>query len=77
MQRRVEQPDRHRQPAIASKMPSKSLCWKGSSRSRAARRAVSSSARIISWTTGEALLAEEHVLGAAEADALRAELAAP
>ena len=39
-------------PAIASKIPSKSACWNGSSRSSAARRPSSSSARIISCTTG-------------------------
>ena len=39
-------------PAIASKMPSKSDCWNGSSRSSAARRPASVSARIISCTTG-------------------------
>ena len=39
-------------PAIASKIPSKSDCWTGRSRSSAARRAFSSPARIISCTTG-------------------------
>ncbi len=39
-------------PAIDSKIPSKSDCWNGRSRSSAARRPCSSEARIISWTTG-------------------------
>ena len=62
-------------PAIASKIPSKSDCCIGSSRSSAALPPGSSSARIISCTTRQPLVAEEHVLGAAEADALGAELA--
>ena len=39
-------------PVIASKMPSKSACWNGRSRSSAARRPASVSARIISCITG-------------------------
>ena len=39
-------------PAIASKIPSKSACWSGSSLSSAARRSSSSEAMIISRTTG-------------------------
>ena len=39
-------------PAIASKIPSKSDCWTGSSLSRATRRAASSRAMIISCTIG-------------------------
>ncbi len=39
-------------PAIASKIPSKSACWIGSSRSSAARRSSSLPAMIISRTTG-------------------------
>ena len=52
MQRRVEQPDRDGSPAIASKMPSKSDCCIGRSRSSAERRPSSSAAMIISRTTG-------------------------
>ena len=52
VQRRIEEADGDRQPAIASKIPSKSACWNGSSRSSAARRPASSEARIISCTTG-------------------------
>ena len=47
----------------------------GRSRSSAGARSSSSSARIIARTTGQPVLAHEHVLGAAEADALGAELA--
>ena len=39
-------------PSIASRMPSKSDCWNGSSLSSAARRPASSRARIISRMTG-------------------------
>ncbi len=62
-------------PAIASKIPSKSLCWRGSSFSSARRRSSSLDAMIMSRTSGQAVVGHEHVLGAAEADALGAELA--
>ncbi len=56
-------------------MPSKSLCWKGRSRSSAARRAGLVVREDHLLHDREALLAEEHVLGAAEPDPLGAELA--
>ena len=62
-------------PSIASKMPTKSAFWNGSSLASAALRPASSDARIISRIASDAVLAEEHVLGAAQADALGAELA--
>ena len=64
-------------PAIASKIPSKSDCWNGSSRSSAARRPVSVVGEDHLLHDRQPLLAEEHVLGAAEADPLGAELARP
>ena len=64
-------------PAIASKIPSKSDCWNGSSRSSAARRPASVVGEDHLLHDRQPLLAEEHVLGAAEADPLRAELARP
>ena len=62
-------------PFIARKMPSKSSRWNGSSLASALRRPASSSARIISRIGVDALALEEHVLGAAQADALGAEVA--
>ena len=62
-------------PAIASKIPSKSDCWNGSSRSSAARRPALVVGEDHLLHDRQPLLAEEHVLGAAEADALGAELA--
>ena len=62
-------------PAIASKIPSKSDCWNGSSRSSAARRPGLGVGEDHLLHDRQPLLAEEHVLGAAEADALGAELA--
>ena len=59
-------------PSIASRMPTKSLRWSVSSSASAALSSDSSSARMIRCTSGQAV-AEEHVLGAAEADALGAE----
>ena len=58
-------------------MPSKSSCWNGSSRSSAAPARGSSSRQDHLLHDRQALVAEEHVLGAAEADALGAELARP
>ena len=75
VQRRVEQADRHRQPAIASKIPSKSACWNGSSRSSAARRLALGRGHDHLLHDRQPLLGHEHVLGAAEADPLGAELA--
>ena len=60
-------------PRISRKMPTKSSRWKGRSFASAAARPRASSARIISRIACDALLVEEHVLGAAEADALGAE----
>ena len=56
-------------------MPSKSDCWNGSSRSSAARRARLVLGQDHLLHDRQPLVAEEHVLGAAEADALGAELA--
>ena len=62
-------------PAMISKIAWKSARCSGSSLASAARRPASSSARII-WRTAEMRAGiEEHVLGAAQADALGAELA--
>ena len=49
------------------------LALHGSSSSSAARRSASLSARIIALHDRDAAFAEEHVLGAAQADASRAE----
>ena len=62
-------------PAIASKIPSKSDCCIGSSRSSAARRAGLVARQDHLLHDGQPVLRHEHVLGAAEADALGAELA--
>ena len=62
-------------PAIASKIASKSDCWNGRSRSSASRRPASSRGEDHLLHHRQPLVAEEHVLGAAEPDALRAELA--
>ena len=62
-------------PAIASKIPSKSACWTGSSRSSAvaARPLVVRKDHLLH--DRQPLGRHEHVLGAAEADPFRAELA--
>ena len=59
-------------PLIARKMPTKSSRWSGSRTSYAACSSASVSAKIICCTASDALRAQEHVLGAAEADALGA-----
>ena len=74
VQRRVEQPDRHR-PARPSPrtVPRSRLCWSGSSSSSAARRPASSSAMIIAAHLRLAIGGHEHVLGPAQPDPLGAE----
>ena len=62
-------------PSMISKSSTKSSRWNGRSLASAARRPFSSSARIICAHGDDAVAAEEHVLGAAQADALGAELA--
>ena len=62
-------------PAIASKIPSKSPCWTGSSRSSAARRAALVVGQDHLPHDRQPVGGHEHVLGAAEPDALGAELA--
>ena len=61
--------------AIASNSPSKSSVCSGSSSASAARRCSPSSAMIIACIFGLAVRGHEHVLGAAQPDPLRAELA--
>ena len=58
-------------PAIASKIPSKSL-WKGRPVERGAARLVVREDHLLDLR--QPLLAEEHVLGAAEPDSLGAQL---
>ena len=76
VQRRIEQADRHRQPGHdLEQLPrNRRAAWAASWRARA-RRPASSSAQIISRMARMRLVLEEHVLGAAQADALGAELA--
>ena len=77
VQRRVEQPDRHRQ---AGHRLEDALEVGLLERQQPVERGAAAglvSARIISCIDRQPLLAEEHVLGAAEADALGAELARP
>ena len=62
-------------PVIASNRPSKSLRWYGNSSSRAAVRSALVLARIMRCTMGRRIGLEEHVLGAAQADAEGAESA--
>ena len=62
-------------PSMALNRPAKSLRCMGSSFCSALRRVFSSRARIMACMCGDAVFGEEHVLGAAEADALGAELA--
>ena len=64
-------------PDMISKSSTKSSRCIGSSLASAARRPRSSSARIISRMATMRSLLEEHVLGAAQADAFGAEAAAP
>ena len=75
MQRRVEQPDRHRQPGHRLEDALEVALLEGQQpvERRAACRFVVREDHLLH--DREALLAEEHVLGAAEADPLRAELA--
>ena len=58
---------------MASKIPSKSARCIGSSLASARRRPPSSRATIILAHGGDPVALEEHVLGAAQPDALRAE----
>ncbi len=62
-------------PSIASKIPSKSPCWSGSSSRRGALQLVVLVGEDHAHHRGVALLAEEHVLGPAQADPVRAEAA--
>ena len=62
-------------PAIASKRPSKSSCWSGSSSASASRRSSVAVGHDHRPHLGLAVVGHEHVLGAAQADALGAELA--
>ena len=62
-------------PSIASKMPTKSAFWKGSSSARAALRPGLVVGEDHLAHGEDAVVAEEHVLGPAEADPLGAELA--
>ena len=75
MQRRVEQPDRHRQPRhrLEDSLEVALLERQEPVERGAAGRLVVREDHLLH--DGQALLAEEHVLGATEADALRAELA--
>ena len=59
-------------PAIARKIPTKSRCWKGRSLASASRAASPVGEDHLAHAR-DPLLVEEHVLGAAEADALGAE----
>ena len=62
-------------PSISRKMPTKSSRWNGRSLSSALSRAVRVGGEDHLAHGGDALVVEEHVLGAAEADALGAEVA--
>ena len=76
VQRRVEQPDRHREARPSPRRSPRSRPAAPAAAGRARRGAPrSSAARIISCTIGQPVRRHEHVLGAAEADALGAELA--
>ena len=77
MQRRVEEPDRHRQAGHGPEDPLEVGLLEGEQpvESAAASAFVVSEDHLLH--DRQALLAEEHVLGAAEADALRAELTCP
>ena len=75
VQRRVDQPDGDRQPVHRLEEPAKSARCSGSSSSRASRRSGSSRARIMRLHHRQPLGLEEHVLGAAQADALGPERA--
>ena len=62
-------------PAMASKMPSKSSCWSGSSSASADAAIFGGVGHDHRPHLGLAILGHEHVLGAAQADALGAKLA--
>jgi hypothetical protein len=76
VQRRVEQADGHRQAGHRLEDALEVACWNGRILERfLAGFLVVASARIISRMRSDPVALEEHVLGAAEADALGAELA--
>ena len=76
VQRRIEQADGDRQARPSrGRCPRSPALHRQDLRQRARRRPASSSARIISRTARMRSGLEEHVLGAAEADALGAEVA--
>ena len=64
-------------PAIASKIPSKSACWSGRSRSSARAPLLLARGHDHLAHDRQPVLGHEHVLGAAEADALRRRTRAP
>ena len=75
MQRRIEQANGDRQPGHLRRMPTKSSRCIGRIFASALARCLAFSAMIISRTASMRSGAEEHMLGAAQADALGAEIA--
>ena len=74
MQRRVEEADRHRQPFMASEDADEILALIGNSLASASSRSSRVGEDHLAHRH-DAPLVEEHMLGAAEPDALRAEIA--
>ena len=75
MQRRIERADHHRESVHGFEQARRNPCaaWAAALAS-ALRRSFSSRARIIACMMRQTIFGEEHVLGAAQADAFGAEL---
>ena len=75
MQRRIERADHHREAVHRREQPGEILALHGQQLDQRLAAVFSSRARIIACTIRQAVFGEEHVLGAAQADAFGAERA--